>query len=279
MTAVTRFGALRLVVPPGVYAPRSDTALLAEHLPPAERVLELCAGTGALALTAAARGARRVVAVDRSARAVLAARLNARLNGVKIRTLRGSLFEAVPGEQFDAIACNPPYVPAETNELPSSGPSRAWDGGRDGRALLDRLLAEAPAHLRPGGRLLVVHSSILDFDATGRALEAGGLRVDVADRLLALPGIGPWTVEYIAMRALGDPDAFLPTDLGVRHGLRSLGHPDQVRLIRTRAERWRPWRASALMHLWGQATETPTAPASPSPATPEPATSSLARAM
>jgi release factor glutamine methyltransferase len=157
-------------------------ALRRETLPAGARVLDLCTGSGLLALTAALRGVRDVTAVDVSRRALLTVRINARLNGVKIRTLRGSLFEAVPGEQFDAIACNPPYVPAETNELPSSGPSRAWDGGRDGRALLDRLIAEAPAHLRPGGRLLVVHSSILDFDATGRALEAGGLRVDVADR-------------------------------------------------------------------------------------------------
>ena len=63
--------------------------------------------------------------------------------------------------------------------------------------------------------------------------------------LLALPGIGPWTASYIAMRALGDPDAFLPTDLGVRHALERLGVPA------ARAERWRPYRAYAVVHLWG----------------------------
>lgn len=69
-------------------------------------------------------------------------------------------------------------------------------------------------------------------------------------QLLALPGIGPWTVEYIAMRALRDPDAFLPTDLGVRHALRRLGLDDSPRAAAALAERWRPYRAYALQHLW-----------------------------
>ena len=64
------------------------------------------------------------------------------------------------------------------------------------------------------------------------------------EALLALPGIGPWTVEYIAMRALRDPDAFPATDLGVRHALEKLGAGPEA------AERWRPWRAYAVMHLW-----------------------------
>jgi AraC family transcriptional regulator, regulatory protein of adaptative response / DNA-3-methyladenine glycosylase II len=76
---------------------------------------------------------------------------------------------------------------------------------------------------------------------------AGGAPVD-PDALLALPGIGPWTASYIAMRAVRDPDAFLPTDLGVRHALARLGHDgDAVAL----AERWRPYRAYAVVHLWG----------------------------
>lgn len=62
--------------------------------------------------------------------------------------------------------------------------------------------------------------------------------------LLALDGVGPWTAGYVAMRALGDRDAWLPNDAGVRHGLARLGvGPD-------RAERWRPFRSYAVMHLW-----------------------------
>ena len=73
----------------------------------------------------------------------------------------------------------------------------------------------------------------------------------VRDELTALPGIGPWTAAYIAMRALGDGDAFLPTDLGVRHALSALGHDPRPARRGRLAQRWRPFRAYALQHLWG----------------------------
>ena len=178
---------MRLVTLPGVFAPISDSHMLAdvlrnETLHGESRVLDLCTGSGLLALTAARRGVRDVTAVDVSRRSVLTVRLNARLNGVRIRALRGSLFAPVAGERFDVITCNPPYVPAETDELPRGGPQRAWDAGLDGRTVLDQLLAEAPAHLRPGGRLLVTHSSLLGLEPTERALAAAGLEVDVPVR-------------------------------------------------------------------------------------------------
>jgi AraC family transcriptional regulator of adaptative response / DNA-3-methyladenine glycosylase II len=69
-------------------------------------------------------------------------------------------------------------------------------------------------------------------------------------QLAALPGLGPWTVETIAMRALGDPDAFPATDLGIRAAARSLGLPDAATALTGHAERWRPWRAYAVQHLW-----------------------------
>lgn len=69
-------------------------------------------------------------------------------------------------------------------------------------------------------------------------------------RLLALPGFGPWTVEVIAMRALGDPDAFLPGDLGVRRAARELGLPSTPAALTARAAGWRPWRAYAVQYLW-----------------------------
>jgi AraC family transcriptional regulator of adaptative response / DNA-3-methyladenine glycosylase II len=81
-------------------------------------------------------------------------------------------------------------------------------------------------------------------------IDAGADRRQTREQLLALPGIGPWTTEYVAMRALRDPDAFLPSDLGVRHALEQLGY-DGDRASATRlAERWRPYRAYALQHLW-----------------------------
>ncbi|MFG2309995.1 AlkA N-terminal domain-containing protein [Streptomyces sp. NPDC048566] len=76
---------------------------------------------------------------------------------------------------------------------------------------------------------------------------------EVRQRLLALPGFGPWTVEVIAMRALGDPDAFLPTDLGIRHAARDLGLPSTPAALTARAAAWRPWRAYAVQYLWATA--------------------------
>ncbi|MFJ9931311.1 AlkA N-terminal domain-containing protein [Streptomyces misionensis] len=69
-------------------------------------------------------------------------------------------------------------------------------------------------------------------------------------RLLDLPGFGPWTVDVIAMRALGDPDAFLPTDLGIRRAAGALGLPSTPAALTARAEAWRPWRAYAVQYLW-----------------------------
>ncbi|WP_406407565.1 AlkA N-terminal domain-containing protein [Streptomyces sp. NBC_01643] len=68
--------------------------------------------------------------------------------------------------------------------------------------------------------------------------------------LVALPGFGPWTVEVIAMRALGDPDAFLPTDLGIRRAAEELGLPSTPAALTARAAAWRPWRAYAVQYLW-----------------------------
>ena len=93
--------------------------------------------------------------------------------------------------------------------------------------------------------------------ALAEALAEGDLSIDsgadpqaVRTGLLALPGIGPWTAGYVAMRALGDPDGFLPTDLGVRHALEGLGCAGDPRSAGELAERWRPWRAYAVAHLW-----------------------------
>jgi AraC family transcriptional regulator of adaptative response / DNA-3-methyladenine glycosylase II len=90
--------------------------------------------------------------------------------------------------------------------------------------------------------------------ARGRALVA----IAGGEELLGVKGVGPWTAGYVALRT-GDDDAFLPTDLGVRHGLEALGEdPRAAELI---AEAWRPYRALGVAHLWAAATP----PRRPSP--------------
>ena len=78
------------------------------------------------------------------------------------------------------------------------------------------------------------------------SLHTNGERAD--EVLTALPGIGPWTSGYVRIRGLADPDAFLPTDLGIVRALEARG-VDRHR-IETTAERWRPWRSYAAIHLW-----------------------------
>jgi AraC family transcriptional regulator of adaptative response / DNA-3-methyladenine glycosylase II len=87
--------------------------------------------------------------------------------------------------------------------------------------------------------------------ATGELLvDAGADRGEVVEALQRVRGIGPWTAGYVAMRALGDPDVFLPTDLGVRHALVAAAVPADARSAAARAEAWGPFRSYALHHLW-----------------------------
>jgi AraC family transcriptional regulator of adaptative response / DNA-3-methyladenine glycosylase II len=99
---------------------------------------------------------------------------------------------------------------------------------------------------------------ITELLATGAiVLDPGADRDEVSARLLAVPGIGPWTVAYVRMRALGDPDAFMASDLGVRRALESVGLPGGERSAMALAESWRPYRAYALQYLWSGSLDRP----------------------
>ncbi|MFD9127342.1 AlkA N-terminal domain-containing protein [Kitasatospora sp. NPDC059571] len=87
-------------------------------------------------------------------------------------------------------------------------------------------------------------------DPAGIRLDGGVDREETAAALLALPGLGPWTVGYLRMRALADPDVFLPGDVGVRHGLQRLGHPGDAASAEAIAASWAPWRSYAVHRLW-----------------------------
>lgn len=178
---------MRLVTCPGVLKPPTDAFMLAdqlrrERLHDGSSVLDLCSGSGILAIVAAQSGAGRITAVDISRRAVLATRLNARLNGVTVRAVRGDLLAAVTRERFDVIVSNPPYLVSESSELPRRGASRAWDAGPRGRSFLDRICDRAHDHLTPGGVLLIVHSSLCSEGLTVDALTRRGYEVGIAAR-------------------------------------------------------------------------------------------------
>jgi AraC family transcriptional regulator of adaptative response / DNA-3-methyladenine glycosylase II len=113
------------------------------------------------------------------------------------------------------------------------------------------IAALAPEQLPiPTGRARAVIRLASDLASGEVVLDAGADWSAVAERLHAIPGIGPWTVAYVRMRALGDPDAFLPSDLGVRRALEARGLAGDPRSAAQAAEAWRPWRSYALQYLW-----------------------------
>jgi release factor glutamine methyltransferase len=175
--------AMRIWTVPGVFRPISDSLMLAGAVRrwarPGLRTLDLFTGSGVIAVSAAQAGAD-AWAVDVSRRAVGCARVNGFINGSPITALRGDMFEPVEGARFDLISANPPYVPG-VDPSEARGGARAWEGGPDGRELLDRFLAEAPRHLAPGGRLAVVHSSICGIEETVARLGDAGLQARVAE--------------------------------------------------------------------------------------------------
>ncbi|MFD4035260.1 HemK2/MTQ2 family protein methyltransferase [Streptomyces sp. NPDC058637] len=172
---------------PGVYAPQADTYLLAEALQDEEiakgtDVLDVCTGSGALAVLAARMGAR-VSATDISRRAVMTARLNAARAGQRVRVLRGDLTGPIAEQRFDVVVSNPPYVPTPPAHEPRKHrPSVAWDAGYSGRQALDRICAQARDVLHPHGVLLVVHSALCGADETLRRLSGTGMRCSVTHR-------------------------------------------------------------------------------------------------
>ena len=81
-------------------------------------------------------------------------------------------------------------------------------------------------------------------------IDAGSDPREALTRLLAIPGVGPWTAAYVAMRGFHDPDAFPHGDAGLRRALNALGHPDDPHSVMDLQQRWRPWRAYAALQLW-----------------------------
>lgn len=186
---------------------------------------EALAADPALApLVRAAPGRRVPGAVDGSELAVRAV-LGQQVSVAGARTLAGRLTAALGEPLPEALA---------DEHLTHAFPTAA--------AIADANSAELPLTRARAHALRALCGALADGSL---ALDPGADRDATRERLLTLPGIGPWTAEYVAMRALGDPDAFPATDLGVKKALQRLGRTDHAD-----PDRWRPWRAYAVQHLW-----------------------------
>lgn len=159
------FWGLDLAVCPAVLIPRPETELLVsltlEILQPGDRVLELGTGSGAIAIAVASSAGDRnteVTATDRSAAALAVAQRNAAAHGVNVRWVQSDWLAGMDGT-WQVIVSNPPYVAEGDPHLTALGhePRSALCGGLDGLADLRRIVADAPAHLSPGGWLLLEH--------------------------------------------------------------------------------------------------------------------------
>ena len=177
----------RLNTRPGVLIPRNDTETLAQlairRIKPGHRVLDLCCGSGCLAIAMKmACPESSVWASDLSEEAVSLTRENARHIGAEITLSQGDLFTPLRGQRFDLIVSNPPYIPA--GDLPGLQaevgfePALALDGGEDGLHFYRAILAQAPHFLAPGGWLMV---------------EIGDGQAEALPGLLP-PGFTPWQI-------------------------------------------------------------------------------------
>ena len=199
-------------VPDKVQAPKAGSLFFCRHLVvhPGERMLEIGGGLGLAAVLAARTGAR-VIAVDVLPEAVEVMRANAALNGVTIDARLGDCYAPVAGERFDLICANPPQMPTPPGRARRDSAAAADNGGPDGWELLDRVIAGAPRHLNPGGRLIFTIFAFLGVKAAFAKVEAAGLipRV-IASEIESFPRIGYERLDHIRAH---DLEATVPSGM------------------------------------------------------------------
>jgi release factor glutamine methyltransferase len=196
-------------VPDAVQPPKAGSLFFARNLSVSagERVLEIGAGLGLGAVLAARAGAD-VVATDVLPQAVEAIRINAGLNGVTVDAREGDGYAPVAGERFDLIATNPPQMPTPPGRERDDPVAVADNGGVDGWALIDRVIAGARDHLNPHGRLVFSLFAFLGKKQALAKLEAAGfVSAVVAAEVQSFPRIGFERLDHL--RAL-DAEGTLP---------------------------------------------------------------------
>ncbi len=130
-------------------------------------------------------------------------------------------------------------------------------------ALADLARRDPGAFPMPAGRRRALGALADAVQRGDVVIDPGADPTELRRSLVGLPGIGPWTAEYVAMRALRDPDAFMPTDLGIRRAARAIGLPEDPGRLVAAAEGWRPWRSYAMAHLWALPAPTTVIPSTP----------------
>ena len=183
-TSQLNFMGVHLDVFSNVYAPAEDSFLLAKHAHKIQgNILELGMGCGISSLVNASRNPTNyVLGFDINPHAVKNAEYNARNNKISnARFAHSNLFSHVPNLRFDGILFNPPYLPPNEEVEEEHYARLALDGGKDGRELIDKFISVLPEHLLPGGKALMIHSSINGLSQTMDAAQEKGLSIEVVE--------------------------------------------------------------------------------------------------
>jgi release factor glutamine methyltransferase len=183
---IVHFGNYVFDIWENVYEPAEDSFLLAENLNIEEgsQVLDVGAGCGLLGILAAER-ASCVVAVDLNPYAICCAKKNASLNslGCKVAFIQADLLSSLnDNASFDLILFNAPYLPCAESEA-NSWIGRSWAGGVNGRKVIDRFICQAPSHLKCGGRILLMQSTLANVEETMRKFIEFGLSASIKAEL------------------------------------------------------------------------------------------------
>lgn len=175
---------LLIYTTPEVYEPAEDTYLLAKNLDieRKDEVLEIGTGTGLIAVYTAQR-TKNVVATDINKHAIKCALKNTISNKTYNLELRhGDLFEPITNEKFDLILFNTPYLPTSEDEKLDGNLNAAFDGGLDGREVIDKFIGDVKDYLKEEGRVQLVQSSLSDNDKTLQKLQELGFDAEITAR-------------------------------------------------------------------------------------------------
>lgn len=163
-----------------VYPPAEDTFLLIDNLKVNEEdeALEIGAGTGLVSICASLK-CKNVTSTDINPYAIKCIKCNVKLNKREnITIIESDLFENIPN-RYDLILFNTPYLPVDEEEHIDDDYSKAWDGGEDGRLVIDKFIEEAPNYLKEDGRIQLVQSSFSDNEKTLEMFKKIGFKAEI----------------------------------------------------------------------------------------------------